>query len=218
MVRYYRQDLENHTQNDNCNEHRALSLNSALRTSSAQQSFSDFIPSNRAPPDHEMKRPSVFVPPSLMPTFWGAVPMMRQIEDAEWQEVWRRATREQDPLRLARMVAKTTATVRDQRGLLKLLLLLREITAAARKQHEAIKCGLATSQRSHIESDPGELLDVLLAVDRRVMELSMRIYNIREHERAILEAENRLLHYAIRNEHLAPEKFRTAAWSEDPYH
>jgi len=50
-------------------------------------------------------------------------------------------------------------------------------------------------------SDLSQLLDILLALDRRVVELSMRIYNIPRRDRFIMREQNRRLHDAVR-EHL----------------
>jgi hypothetical protein len=48
------------------------------------------------------------------------------------------------------------------------------------------------------ESDPHKLLDTLLALDRIVVELSMRIYNLPRRDRLIVRKQNRSLHRAVR--------------------
>jgi hypothetical protein len=56
-----------------------------------------------------------------------------------------------------------------------------------------MKRSLSTSQR-----DANEILDRLLALDRRVVERSLRIYNVPRHERARMRAQIRRLHQAVR--------------------
>jgi hypothetical protein len=48
------------------------------------------------------------------------------------------------------------------------------------------------------ESDSNRLLEILLALDRTVVELSMRIYNIPRRDRSRMRAQNRRLHEAVR--------------------
>lgn len=49
-----------------------------------------------------------------------------------------------------------------------------------------------------------KLLDSLLALDRRVVERSLRIYNIPRHERTRMRAQMRQLHKAVRAIDLNP--------------
>jgi hypothetical protein len=51
------------------------------------------------------------------------------------------------------------------------------------------------------ESDPNRMLDILLALDRMVVELSMRVYKVPRRHRFIMREQNRRLHDAVR-EHL----------------
>lgn len=51
------------------------------------------------------------------------------------------------------------------------------------------------------ECNPGEMLDVLLALDRMVVELSLRVYKVSRRDRFLMRAQNRRLHDAVR-EHL----------------
>jgi hypothetical protein len=51
------------------------------------------------------------------------------------------------------------------------------------------------------QSDLHPALDMLLELDRMVVELSMGIYNLPRRERFIMRAQNRRLHQAVR-EHL----------------
>ncbi len=51
------------------------------------------------------------------------------------------------------------------------------------------------------ESDPYKVLDILLALDRMVVEFSMRKYNVSRRDRFTMRAQNRRLHDAVR-EHL----------------
>ena len=48
------------------------------------------------------------------------------------------------------------------------------------------------------ERDPYKLLDMLLALDRMVVELSMRKYNISRRDRFRMRAQNKRLHQAVR--------------------
>lgn len=48
------------------------------------------------------------------------------------------------------------------------------------------------------ESDVNKVLDILLALDRMVVELSMRVYNIPRRDRFIMRKQNRRLHDAVR--------------------
>jgi hypothetical protein len=48
------------------------------------------------------------------------------------------------------------------------------------------------------ESDLNKMLDVLLALDRMVVEHSMRVYNIPRLKRSIMREHNRHLHAAVR--------------------
>lgn len=45
---------------------------------------------------------------------------------------------------------------------------------------------------------PTRLLDDLLAIDRTVIEVSMRTYRVPPRQRSIMRAENRRLHRALR--------------------
>jgi hypothetical protein len=49
--------------------------------------------------------------------------------------------------------------------------------------------------------DPAEMLDHLLALDRMLVEVSMRLYNVSRRDRFTMRAQNRRLHDAVR-EHL----------------
>jgi len=51
------------------------------------------------------------------------------------------------------------------------------------------------------QPDPSEMLDVLLALDRMLVEVSMRLYNVPRHDRHTMRKQNRHLHAAVR-EHL----------------
>lgn len=51
------------------------------------------------------------------------------------------------------------------------------------------------------QRDPNQLLDDLLALDRMLVEVSMRIYNVPRRDRISMRAHNRRLHDAVR-EHM----------------
>ena len=51
------------------------------------------------------------------------------------------------------------------------------------------------------QRDPSQMLDVLLALDRMLVEVSMRIYNVPRRDRFTMRAQNRLLHNTVR-EHM----------------
>jgi hypothetical protein len=48
------------------------------------------------------------------------------------------------------------------------------------------------------ETDRNKVLDIMLALDRMVVELSMRVYNIPRRDRFIMREQNRRLHDAVR--------------------
>jgi hypothetical protein len=56
-------------------------------------------------------------------------------------------------------------------------------------------------------SDPNKLRDILLALDRGLMEYSMRLYNIPRRDRSILRAQTRRLHDAVRSNGLVPRAY-----------
>ena len=47
---------------------------------------------------------------------------------------------------------------------------------------------------------PNEMLDVLLALDRMLVEVSMRIYKVPRHDRFTMRKQNRRLHAAVRQQ------------------
>jgi hypothetical protein len=76
----------------------------------------------------------------------------------------------------------------------------------------AISSGM---KRSPVTSQykANQLLDSLLALDRRVVERSLRIYNVPRHERTRMRAQMRQLHQAVRAIHLSPRKIAVRnAW------
>lgn len=48
--------------------------------------------------------------------------------------------------------------------------------------------------------DPTQMLDVLLALDRMVVEVSMHLYDVKRHERSTIRRNNRRLHAAVRKQ------------------
>lgn len=48
------------------------------------------------------------------------------------------------------------------------------------------------------QRDASEMLDVLLTLDRMLVEVSMRLYNIPQRDRFTMRAQNRRLHDAVR--------------------
>jgi hypothetical protein len=46
--------------------------------------------------------------------------------------------------------------------------------------------------------DPTQMLDVLLALDRMVVEVSMHLYNVERRDRTRIRGNNRRLHAAVR--------------------
>jgi hypothetical protein len=60
---------------------------------------------------------------------------------------------------------------------------------------------LNSREASLIQRDPENMLNVLLALDRMLVEVSMRLYNVPDNDRATMRKENRRLHNAVR-EHL----------------
>jgi hypothetical protein len=50
------------------------------------------------------------------------------------------------------------------------------------------------------ENDPGEMLEMLLALDRSLVEVSMQLYNVDPRGRSEMRRDNRRLHSAMRNQ------------------
>ena len=48
------------------------------------------------------------------------------------------------------------------------------------------------------ERDTGKLVDIVLALDRILIEASMRIYRLPPHDRSVMRRHNRRLHKAVR--------------------
>jgi hypothetical protein len=48
------------------------------------------------------------------------------------------------------------------------------------------------------EGDPRQMMDVLLALDRMLVEVSMRLYNLPRHEQLAMRKQNRRLHRTVR--------------------
>ena len=51
---------------------------------------------------------------------------------------------------------------------------------------------------NHTAGDSNQPLDVLLALDRMVIEVSMQLYNVNRRERSRMRRQNRRLHAAVR--------------------
>ncbi len=67
-------------------------------------------------------------------------------------------------------------------------------------QQNKLKCrGLESPATS--ESDPKTMLEILLALDRAVVEVSMHLYNLPPRDRFVMREQNQRLHEAVR-EHL----------------
>ena len=54
--------------------------------------------------------------------------------------------------------------------------------------------------RNEPEIDPSRMLDVLLALDRMVVEVSMHLYNVERQDRSKIRHSNRRLHAAVRRQ------------------
>ena len=50
-----------------------------------------------------------------------------------------------------------------------------------------------------LENDPSQALEILLALDRAVVEVSMQLYNVNERDRSEMRSQNQRLHSAARN-------------------
>ena len=48
------------------------------------------------------------------------------------------------------------------------------------------------------DSEPGPMLDVLLALDQMLVEVSMHLYNVQDRDRSKIRLHNRRLHAAVR--------------------
>ncbi len=127
--------------------------------------------------------------------------MIRYIDGAEWEDLRRRVAEEHDLTTLVTVLCDIVPAAQEEADLRRLRDMLVEIaTAAERKEQEAINGSIELSTGLCGESNPNELLDRLLLLDRRVMEASMRIYNVPKQDKVILEAERRRLHDTIRKE------------------
>ena len=60
------------------------------------------------------------------------------------------------------------------------------------------------------EADRRRVLEGVLALDRMLMELSMRLYNIPQRERLALRGHNRRLHHAFRQSQCAADRLCNA--------
>lgn len=56
------------------------------------------------------------------------------------------------------------------------------------------------NDRADPESDPGEMLEMLLALDRSLVEVSMQLYNVDRRSRSEMRRDNQRLHTAMRNQ------------------
>ena len=54
--------------------------------------------------------------------------------------------------------------------------------------------------RAAHQSDPSEMLELLLALDRSVLEVSMQLYGVDSGDRRRMRSQNRRLHTAVRGE------------------
>jgi hypothetical protein len=54
--------------------------------------------------------------------------------------------------------------------------------------------------RNETAIDPSQMLDVLLALDRMVVEVSMHLYNVERQDRSQIRHSNRRLHAAVRKQ------------------
>ncbi|HLZ39729.1 MAG TPA: hypothetical protein VKQ11_02130 [Candidatus Sulfotelmatobacter sp.] len=54
--------------------------------------------------------------------------------------------------------------------------------------------------RNETATDPSQMLDVLLALDRMVVEVSMHLYNVKRQDRSQIRHSNRRLHAAVRKQ------------------
>lgn len=61
------------------------------------------------------------------------------------------------------------------------------------KRHRRISC-------TEPEIDPSRMLEVLLALDRMVVEVSMHLYNVERQDRSKIRHSNRRLHAAVRKQ------------------
>ena len=57
-------------------------------------------------------------------------------------------------------------------------------------------------------NNPREMLEILLALDRSVVEVSMQLYNLDQRDRRAMRSQNRRLHAAFRDHF--PDLLRTA--------
>jgi hypothetical protein len=60
-----------------------------------------------------------------------------------------------------------------------------------REQNKALRS-------NHRGSDPSQMMDVLLALDRMLVEVSMRLYNLPRGEQRAMRKQNRHLHKTVR--------------------
>ena len=60
-------------------------------------------------------------------------------------------------------------------------------------------------------SDPNTMLEMLLALDRAVVEVSMHIYNLSPRDRFVMREQNQRLHEAVRKDYPAPRSRRIDA-------
>ena len=63
--------------------------------------------------------------------------------------------------------------------------------------HAKAQCRIS---RNETAIHPSQMLDVLLALDRMVVEVSMHLYNVKRQERSKIRHSNRRLHAAVRKQ------------------
>lgn len=68
--------------------------------------------------------------------------------------------------------------------------------------------GCESNSRMRRSRNARETLETLLALDRMVVELSLRTYGVSRHQRSLMRKQNRRLHHAVRK-HL-PQFLETA--------
>lgn len=56
------------------------------------------------------------------------------------------------------------------------------------------------NDRTAPETDPGEMLEMLLALDRSLVEVSMQLYNVDHRSRSEMRRDNQRLHTAMRDQ------------------
>jgi hypothetical protein len=71
---------------------------------------------------------------------------------------------------------------------------MKAVSPSDRRRHRTFQ------KREPQQKDPAEMLEILLALDRSIVEVSMQLYNVDQSDRRTMRAQNGRLHDAFRTQ------------------